>query len=35
MIVIRGLLPHGRKIDRELFYVTGKDSDYIDIEDLF
>ena len=26
---------HGRKIDRELFCVTGKDSDYIDIDDLY
>ena len=26
---------HGRKIDRELFCVTGKDLDYIDIDDLY
>ena len=26
---------HGRKSDRELFCVTGKDSDYIDIDDLY
>ena len=26
---------HGRKIDRELFCVTGKESDYIDIDDLY
>lgn len=26
---------HGRKSDRELFRVTGKDSDYIDIDDLY
>lgn len=26
---------HGRKFDRELFCVTRKDSDYIDIEDLY
>lgn len=26
---------HGRKIDRELFCVTGKDSDCIDIDDLY
>ncbi len=26
---------YGRKIDRELFCVTGKDSDYIDIDDLY
>jgi len=26
---------HGRKSDRELFCVTEKDSDYIDIDDLY
>ena len=26
---------HGRKSDRELFCVTGNDSDYIDIDDLY
>lgn len=26
---------HGRKFDRELFCVTGKDIDYIDIDDLY
>ncbi len=26
---------HGRKSDRELFCVTGKDSDYIDIDALY
>lgn len=26
---------HGRKTDRELFCVTGKDSDYIDIDSIF
>lgn len=26
---------HGRKFDRELFCITGKDSDCIDIEDLY
>lgn len=26
---------HGRKIGCELFCVTGKDSDHIDIDDLF